>query len=235
MMPTLVLLPGMDGTGTLFEPLLEALRGHCKTIVVSYPPAQPLGYDGLEKLIRNALPDEDYVLLAESFSGPLGLMLAAEAPSRLRGLILCVTFARNPRPWLTALGKPFETPVFSLLPRALTGKIVFGGFRTPARQALLERALEPVAPEAWRARLQAVRDTDLTSQLQRIAVPTLYLQAARDRLVPARAGRYLRRHMPRAEFVTLDAPHCLLQCAAEEAAARILDFLHRCRKDRTKE
>ena len=42
--PTLVLLPGMDGTGTLFEPLLQALGQHWPVQVLHYPGDQPLGY-----------------------------------------------------------------------------------------------------------------------------------------------------------------------------------------------
>ena len=58
--PTLVLLPGLEGAGLLFEPLLAALPSSIRTQVVSYPPDQPLSlaeYAALvRKLERSALP-----------------------------------------------------------------------------------------------------------------------------------------------------------------------------------
>lgn len=100
-MTSIVLLPGLDGTGELFAPLVAAWGDRFRTQVVSYPRAERLGYAALADRVRALLPlHEDYVLLAESFSGPLGVMLAAERPQRLRGLVLCATFARSPLPLL---------------------------------------------------------------------------------------------------------------------------------------
>src|SRR5690349_18711401 len=94
----LVLLPGLDGTGELFAPFTDALAG-VNVQVISYPPDRPMNYAGHEAHVRERLPkSEDYVLLAESFSGPVGISIDASAPSNLRGLILCCSFASNPLP-----------------------------------------------------------------------------------------------------------------------------------------
>ncbi len=87
-MAKLILLPGLDGTGELFAPFIEALGGF-ETQVVSYPPDRAMSYAEHEAFARAKLPsDEDYVLLAESFSGPVGISIAAPAPKRLKALIL---------------------------------------------------------------------------------------------------------------------------------------------------
>ena len=101
-MPKLILLPGMDGTGELFGPFLNALRNRFNAQVIRYPTDLALGYQELSTFVRNALPvDEPYVFLAESFSGPIAIAIAAEAPPSSRGSILCCTFARNPHTsWL---------------------------------------------------------------------------------------------------------------------------------------
>lgn len=62
-----MLLPGMDGTGIFFEPLLRALPAELDAHVVAYPPAEPLGYDELLSVVESALPAEPFVLMAESF------------------------------------------------------------------------------------------------------------------------------------------------------------------------
>jgi pimeloyl-ACP methyl ester carboxylesterase len=98
---SLVLLPGLDGTGLLFKPFIDALNGRAQTQVVSYPVDQTLGYTELEDLVRAALPKTgSFVVLGESFSGPIAIRIAADPPEGMVGVILCVTFARNPQPLL---------------------------------------------------------------------------------------------------------------------------------------
>ena len=48
---TLVLLPGMDGTGILFEPLLDVLPSSLQPHLVRYPSTRPLGYRALLELV----------------------------------------------------------------------------------------------------------------------------------------------------------------------------------------
>jgi len=108
-MAELILLPGLDGTGELFAPFIEALGGFT-TEVVSYPPDRAMSYAEHETFARAKLPsDEDYVLLAESFSGPVGIAIATATPARLKGLILCATFASNPLPqrWSRSMRRIF--------------------------------------------------------------------------------------------------------------------------------
>jgi len=76
-MVTLVLLPGMDGTGELFSKFIETLAPGTESIVVRYPTTGALGYAELERIARSKLPtDRPFVILAESFSGPIGILLA---------------------------------------------------------------------------------------------------------------------------------------------------------------
>lgn len=63
-MVAIVLLPGMDGTGVMFAGLASALKEEYRTIIVSYPENEPLGYRELEAYARAVLPtDEPYILL----------------------------------------------------------------------------------------------------------------------------------------------------------------------------
>jgi len=56
---TLVLLPGMDGTGNLFDPFISAFGSDFKTIIIRYPLSQPLNYCELEVIVREALPTNE--------------------------------------------------------------------------------------------------------------------------------------------------------------------------------
>lgn len=96
-LPALVLLPGMDGTGDLFAPFLAAMGPECKVLCIRYPDDAAMGYVELEVLVRSQLPhDANYVVLGESFSGPIAASLSAAPPPGLMGIVLCCTFLRSP-------------------------------------------------------------------------------------------------------------------------------------------
>ena len=85
---TLILLPGLNGTGMLFLPLLAQLPSYDTPRVVSFPGDVMLGYGQLLRRVFHALPSAGpFVVLGESFSGPLALMAAAQAPAGLRWVI----------------------------------------------------------------------------------------------------------------------------------------------------
>ena len=222
---TLVLLPGMDGTGTLFKPLIDTLGGRFRLVTVSYPADMPHGYAELEALAGATLPAEGpLILLGESFSGPIAIALAAARPSQIRGLILSCTFARNPRPLFSAF-KWLVNFLPARPPMAIAGHFLFGRFATPELRGLLRQALEPVQPAVLRARLRAVPSIDATAALTRLRVPVLCLRASADRLVPASAALEIARLCPQARILTLPGPHCLLQAAPREAAHAIAEFI----------
>ncbi len=225
-MVSVVLLPGMDGGGALFAEFIEALGSEFAPIVVSYPCDVPLDYAGLVEFVRARLPPQlPYVLLAESFSGPVAIALAASKPAGLLGLVLCCSFARNPRPVLRALR---ALSVFIPITRKLTGllgPILFGRFDCARLRDALRSALDPISAPVLRARLDAVYGLDYSALLPRIDVPVLYLQAAQDRVVPASAARHIRATVPVVRVLTFDGPHLLLQAVPVEAAEHVHAFV----------
>jgi pimeloyl-[acyl-carrier protein] methyl ester esterase len=97
-MITLVLIPGMGGTGIFFEDFAAALQPHFKPVIVRVPNDPSLGYAGREPLARAALPrDGPFLILGESRSGPIAIPICRLPSARVLGLILDVGFARNPR------------------------------------------------------------------------------------------------------------------------------------------
>ncbi len=108
--PILVLLPGLDGTGRLFTPLRRELPKEVEPIVLSYPPDTPLTYDDLCNFLAHELPTDPFVLLGESFGGPLAILLAQRAKYYLKGIILCASFITNPHLLLTKFLRPVLSP-----------------------------------------------------------------------------------------------------------------------------
>lgn len=221
----LVLLPGLDGTGLLFEDFVAALGPDLDPIVVRYPPDVPLGYAELEPLARKSLPSGNpFVLLGESFAGPLAISIAASAPPGLAGLILCCSFASNPRPYLGKLA--FLSPYLPVrgFPRSIFAKYFMGRFASQDLASKLAKASERVAPDVFRHRIRAVCGVDYSAKLRQVRVPILYLRASMDRIVPRSASKRVKRLAPSTRIIEIDAPHYLLQARPEEAVATVSEF-----------
>lgn len=225
-MTRLVLLPGMDGTGTLFGPFAAELDSRVPTITVTYPVDRALDYAQLQARVRESLPvDEPFLLLGESFSGPVAIAIAANAPSNLAGLILCCSFATNPRPALAIL-KPLIRALPDIRSAKMASPLLLGTSATPALRQQLDAALARVSIEVLRTRLRAVINVDVTDTLKRVSVPILYLRATLDRLVPRSACDLIVSLAPQTRIEEVRGPHMLLQTAPAETAA-IVDVFAR--------
>jgi pimeloyl-[acyl-carrier protein] methyl ester esterase len=222
----LVLLPGLDGTGLLFQPLVQALSKDIEPIVVSYPDDVPLDYQELLPLVEEALPSRPFVLLGESFSGPLAIMAATSLPPGLRGVILCASFVRSPMAYLPAwcanLVRPF---LFRCYPAVAHVRLLLGHHADPTVRDLAAQTVSRVRPQVLAHRVRAVHRVDVAEQLASCPVPVLYLRGQRDWLVPASAMRRVLRACPHAQVVNLSAPHMVLQTQPAAAAAAIRTFV----------
>lgn len=229
-MPRLVLLPGLDGTGALFAPFLRVWNGGPAPLVIDYPRDRFLDYAAAVEHVRARLPDEPVALVAESFSGPVGIALAARHPERIATLVLCATFATSPRKGpLRALLHAAAPLVFRApAPPFLVGEVLLNGCADRELLALVCGNKGTVSPAVMTRRLRAVLACDARDDLARIDRPVLYLQAARDRLVPPAAAAEIRAIQPHATIVRLDSPHFVLQAAPAESASAITAFLAGC-------
>jgi pimeloyl-ACP methyl ester carboxylesterase len=225
-LPTLILLPGLDGTGKLFSEFIKVLGTGIDVQVVAYPTDEPLGYEELELRVRAALPRQGrYVLLGESFSGPIAIRIAATTPPGLSAVILCGSIAKNPYP---LLGWAHPLAVFvplKSLPRWVRAPLMWGSRRTAQAPLRSERALAAVSSGVVRRRIAALLTVDATDALVQISLPMLVLFARNDRVVPKAATRWLLARSRNAESIAIDGPHLLLQTRPHECAAPVLRFL----------
>ena len=223
--PRLVILPGLDGTGRQLRDFRKAIGPHATTILVSYPADRPLDYTALEAIVRSRLPTrKPFVLLAESFSGPIAVSIAASRLAGLRGLILACSFARNPIPMLAPLGPLIRLLPIRSMPPALLSWPTLGRFATPTLRSQLREALGRVSPSVIRKRLRAVLEVDVSALLVEVGVPVLYLRASEDRLVPRSASDDLAA-TPRLRVAEVEGPHFLLQANPSAAAEMVQAFL----------
>ena len=221
-MTALLILPGLDGTATLHTAFIEAAAAWFDSVeVVAYPPDRPLDYAELEAISRAALPDKPFVLLGESFSGPVALSIAADPRANLRGLVLSTTFATAPVPFLRTFAPLLHAAPFPLPPLMLLSWWLYGRWATPALETALRDALRQVSPHVLRFRAAIALRVDVLARCAAIAVPVLDLRASDDKLLQRDPGKRMSAAIPRCRTVEVAGPHLLLQ-AEPEACARIV-------------
>lgn len=227
----LVLLPGLDGTGELFQSLLKVLPLRLKPQVVSYPSEQFLSYKELVPLVEDALPRvEPFVLLGESYGGPLSIEIAALHPANLRAVILCASFIANPLPpslaWVAWLPRPLIALMGNLSPPDIFVRFIAAGMDSPRDLLdLFRQVKQKVSPRVIAERVRAVQAVDASEALKKCSVPILYLMAKQDRLVSQKCFDDIRNIKPTIQVIEIEAPHFILQRKPQEASVAIDRFI----------
>jgi pimeloyl-[acyl-carrier protein] methyl ester esterase len=229
-LPKLILLPGMDGTGELYKNFANALPRAVETEVLRYPADRFLSYEQLASFVEPATSiPEPFVLVAESFSTPLAIQLAATNPPNLKGIVICAGFITSPaRDWLFPAGSFLSTALFHRpLPEFAAKWLLIG--RNASRPLLvdLRAAVSSVKPQVLSARIRAVLACDMRAELEQVAVPILYIQAGQDRLVGKSCLEEIRRIKPNTVVTVISGPHLLFQCEPQRTANRVVEFIQK--------
>jgi pimeloyl-ACP methyl ester carboxylesterase len=228
-MPGALLLPGIDGSGRLYGPLLAAGPRGFRPEVLSYPPDLPLGYDELVALVRPRLPRGRFVLVAESFSGPIAVRLAAERPAGLAALVLAATFLHAPlNPLLHPVRGLVGARLFGLpMPAPVVRWFMAGPDAPDGIVSLVQQAVAEVRAEVMAHRAAEALRVDAREDLVRVEVPILCIAPTRDRLIRTDVAGEILALRPDAEIAFLDSPHMVLQRRPQASLARIEEFLAR--------
>lgn len=183
-----LLLPGMDGTGGLFAALQRHLAPELGARVVHFSPDRPRTYEQL--LGEIPIPASSFAVVAESFSGPLGIRVAARFSDRVTALVLVTTFARRP----SALGRllrPVLGPLFRVQPPDLALRIALIGMDASAHDvAELRSVLSSVDPKVLAARLREVVSIDVSRELRGSSPDPLHRRGQGPTRRRSRIGRH---------------------------------------------
>lgn len=216
---TVVLLPGLDGTGDLFAPFVDAAPRGIKTIVVGYP-VTDASIEVLERYARERLA-KDCIVIAESFSGPIGIRAAADA--RVRALVLCNSFIKSPvLPSLRclAIAPLFAIPVSKFALRS----VLLGRRAGPVLLENTQRVIRRIPATVLARRVRQILLADEQTAVRLVAKPILYLRGLSDKLVSENSWSDLKKIRPDAQIVRIDGPHMLLQTCPRECWAAIVRF-----------
>jgi pimeloyl-[acyl-carrier protein] methyl ester esterase len=208
---TFILLPGLDGSGTFFDRARQYFEPFGSINIVSYPVAGLQSYQALADFVEAGLPvGQPFVIVAESFSGPIGIELASRRMPGILALILVATFVKLPlgigSKWLANIVDIAKYTLFP--PKALLQYVLLAddasGIASRLRQLLIKSDREILI-----ARGKEALSCDVSELLTKVDVPILSLVAKQDRLL-SNTTRDWRKFLS-ARVVEIDGPHFLLQ------------------------
>lgn len=221
----IILLPGMDGTGLLFEPLKREFDDEPDIQVISYPPDMNLSYAQLSEKVRSELHEqEEFVLVAESFAGPIGYQIAVNPPANLKAVIFVATFLTLPKKFRRLMKVfPFGWLLNLHIPTFFV-KIFFMGKDIPAEViALFRQSIKQLKPGVLAFRLKELYNLKGSNKI--IDVPCSYIVASNDKLVPKIHVNEYKQIAPQLDVVEIKGPHFIAQANPGECAKVIKKYL----------
>lgn len=224
----LVLLPGMDGTGKLFEPLLRILPKKIQAKAVAYPKSLKSFAQYVQFASHEISAAGDVLLVAESFSGPIAIAVMRNPPPNLRAIVLVATFAKPPRAFLRRLSVMVPAALIRAFTPAAIKLFCANGnaYEDVARRATDVVSHLPTEMLKDRVKLLNELPSDLMRVLEQSSLPILILQPAHDRLLPE--SSFLSVGMrSSAKVKKIAGPHFLLQCCPKECWSEIEAFLEK--------
>jgi pimeloyl-[acyl-carrier protein] methyl ester esterase len=226
--PHLVFMPGLDGTGKSFEPLLPFVAADVRVTIVRYPTHTFLSFAETVQCAAAQIPGDDPpVVIAESFSGPVAVRMIASGLCPARALVLCATFARSPHPVAWRVARFLKLPLFIRpdMPGLFFKFIIGDDQRIAALLPLWKKVHADVPARMLASRLSLINHLDVTQDLPRLTMPCLYLQATDDRIVPPGRLKDFERNIPQLSVKKIKAPHFILQAEPRACLAAVDEFL----------
>ncbi len=249
--PPLLLIHGLGASSFSFRHNLECLGQHFRVLAVDLPAhgssAAPLDGDYRLEALTQGLSDlldlqglQQVAVAGNCLGGSLALMLARQAPERVRALILLDPAVALTRvPWMFY---PLRLPLLGGLAAALMGpwaipialRLAYHRweFITPEVVAGYARPFQELARRlAFRSFCQQLKIPSLpeiAAMLQNIHQPAVLIWGKEDRILPVRQASWVRARLPQAEpHILPEVGHAPQEEAPDAVNEIIIDFLTR--------
>jgi 3-oxoadipate enol-lactonase len=218
--------PQIDAFAEHFRVVRYDTRGHGESSVTPGPYSnEQLSKDVIGLLA--ALQLDRVYFCGLSMGGMTGMFLGAHSSERLHKIVLSNTAAKiGTRDTWNARIATVENSGMKAVAAAVLERWLTPGYRVthPAESNTVLEMLEHADPEGYAACCASVRDTDERESLGKVKVPTLIVAGKHDPAIPLADAKYLAEHIPRAEYVELNAAHLSNLEAKEEFNQVVLRF-----------
>ena len=215
---------GTHDAGNLFSAVVaELTEFECE--VIRLPATGEQDYPSIVRSVKEKLHSDDFVLIAESFSGPIGLALAKEGLKNMKGVIFVATFLSPPNKFLLGFARYLPLKSLSKVPfAAYFHKLLFlGADANKQLVELFQQTILSLPPQLIKARLKSIQSLTVASDA--IDLPTAYIQALSDRLVPATKAEEFKSGFNNLTVKTIKGPHFILQSKSAECAVVISELV----------
>jgi pimeloyl-ACP methyl ester carboxylesterase len=235
-----LLLHGLGSCGDDWGLQLPALAPHFNALAPDLrgqgESPMPAGWPSIKDMVGDVtrlldqLKMESVHVVGLSLGGLVALQLAADAPGRVRSLVVVNTFARlrttrgsrrrgMERVWLAATGRMDE----------LGRRVAAGLFPHDGQEELRSLAAARLAgnpPLTYLKLMMAIARFDLTARLEEIRLPTLVVVGEQDATVPLGCKLKLAEGIPKARLERLSGSgHATPLDDAEHFNALLIEFL----------
>ncbi|NWK54553.1 alpha/beta hydrolase [Verrucomicrobiaceae bacterium N1E253] len=224
-LPTWTFLPGLHGTGDLYSSVRAHLPEGINAEFINLPRSGKQTYPALASWLDGSLAKGQARLwIAESFSGPLALRMAALRPEESSGVVLAASFCDTPlNPGYAML--PLR-PLFMVSPpRHALKHYLIGDDASAAELAELRSVIRQIPSGTLAKRVRSVLSLDESDNPDLSDTPMLILQAQSDNLVPWEAQSRLLTSYPKASVHWIESPHLVFQREPRQCVKHILQFL----------
>ncbi|WP_444897581.1 alpha/beta fold hydrolase [Microbulbifer sp. EKSA008] len=218
-----LLLPGLDGTGTLFSGLSKALpkQWTTETICLSKLPGD--SYLTQAQSIAKSFLNEKTHIIAESYSGRIAYELSLLAPEKILSITFIASFISSP----SLLSKAAQLAPISLIDCPSLTKITlnFFGFNGKGSDILIDstyNALLNTNRGKLKQRLHNI--ASISQPSQRLEIPAVYIRPDRDRLVSKKAVIDISAIYINLNVIDIPGGHFIAQAHPNKVARIIMNF-----------
>ncbi len=168
------------------------------------------------------------IFVGLSIGGVIGQWLGANAPERLKSLVLCNTAARigTLESWNQRIAAVEQGGVASIAD-AVIQRWFTPAFRlaSPGAVAPLQAMLLATNPRGYVLLCAALRDMDQRKLVERIRLPTCVIAGDHDPATTIEDAKFLQERIPGARLVSLPVAHISNVEAADRFNAAVIEFL----------
>jgi len=177
-----LLIPGMDGTGKLFSPLLDELPSGVDTQVICLNDLKNQNPIDQALEIASLIGSEEVIILSESYSGYIAYHLSLLPNLNIKHVIFAASFLENPT-WLSRLNKllPLNLVRSGLIPDIALSSVLFAQRNNKKLVNIFNSSLKLISNSTLRRRLNVI--ANLVRPSESLSVPCTYVQASNDYLV----------------------------------------------------
>lgn len=221
-----ILLPGMDGSGLLFEPLKKLLAPSANIQIIPLSQSSDQSILNETKRIKTFFNSAPTIIVAESYSGRIAYELAKDNSLNIVHIVFVASFVSRPSFISKLAGKLPLSPVKKqLIPNLFLHWLLFGRKVDKHTMDLFYASINSVDTTILKKRLHNIACLD--SPTEPLAIEATYIRPESDYLIGCRAITIIRQLLSDLKVITLPGGHFIAQSNPQGCHTVIIDLIKR--------